>query len=273
MLAELFVNYRRSDSAWAAGRIGDRLSAALGSDSVFLDTITIEPGVDFVEAIGDHIEECNVLLSVIGDNWIEILQSRQTQANDFVRIEIAQALARGVRIVPVVVDNAQIPSESDLPEDLKSLARLNAVRITSDSFDADIAHFLQFLSTFLGRATTIDVEPSGAVTTDKPEPRSDIGLTHRTEFWKIGKDGKPRHRIFVSIVAPTNALNEIAKVTYQLHPTFKNPVREIIDSRNNFELRTNGWGEFTIGASVHFKHSAEPVHLRHKITFDSDRAG
>jgi hypothetical protein len=271
-MADIFINYRRRDTAWPAGRIGDRLRETFGDDRVFQDTITIEPGVDFVEAIGDHVEECRVLLSLIGPHWMSELQSRLVESNDFVRIEIEQALARGIRVIPIIVDDAKIPNMSDLPEQLESFSRLNAVRIEADSFDADMEHFTSFLRRFLMREEEADTKPKVQSALSRPPvsvspPK--LMLAHRTEFWKKGADGRPRYRIFVAIDASAEDIQRISKVTYKLHPTFKNPIREVIDRRNNFELRTNGWGEFEIGATVEFTDDSSPLHLRHWIGFSS----
>ena len=269
-MADIFINYRRKDAAWAAGRVGDRLRIKFGDEAVFLDTITIEPGVDFVEAIGDHVEDCRVLLSLIGPIWGDELRLRLSQANDFVRIEIAQALKRGIRVIPIIIDDSSIPTARELPEDLESLSRLNAVRIEADSFDSDMSNLVGFLESFLARKNEVDEseKPSAASTSFAQEKQIEVNLTHRTEFWKNGQDGRPRHRIFVSLNAPADTLSRVSKVTYRLHPTFKNPVREIIDPRNNFELRTNGWGEFEIGADVYFTDRTQPVRLKHRVTFN-----
>jgi len=94
-----------------------------------------------------------------------------------------------------------------------------------------------------------------------------VSLTHRTSFWKM-KNGRPYYRIFVNTHAQTEEIkNLIAKVVYQLHPTFKNPIRAIISSDDDFLLKTNGWGEFIIKAEVHFSSEHPPVKLNRYIDF------
>ena len=269
-MTDVFINYRRRDTGWVAGRVGDRLRAALGDEAVFLDTLAIEPGVDFVEAIGDHVESCRVLLSLIGPEWTTELNSRSEESNDFVRIEISQALARGVRVVPVLIDDTNMPAQDDLPTELQSLSRLNAVRLSSGSFDTEMSQLVGFLKSHLQMdASSRDPDPEDNIHENTDcSSQPDIGLKHRTEFWKMGKSNKPLYRIFVSLSASHSDIAKVSKVIYKLHPSFRNPVREIIDSRNNFELRTNGWGEFEVTASVYFNDATEPATLRHYITFD-----
>ena len=51
----IFISYRREDTAGYAGRVSDRLSQRFGSEKIFIDVDTIEPGEDFVEAIESKV--------------------------------------------------------------------------------------------------------------------------------------------------------------------------------------------------------------------------
>ena len=151
-MADIFVSYRRDDSQWSAGRINDRLANEFGRSRVFFDTVTIEPGEDFVEVLGEKVGGCRVLLAVIGPRWLELLEARLGDANDFVRIEIAEALRRGVRVVPVLIDGAGPPPEARLPDDLKPLARRNAIWVRAQTFEPDVGALVGFLQRHLGGA-------------------------------------------------------------------------------------------------------------------------
>lgn len=109
----MFISYRRVDAAGHTGRLFDRLAAHFGKDAVFMDVEGIEAGVDFVDVIGEAVGSCAVLLAVMGRNWLSSLdeQGRQRLADpqDFIRLEIGNALARKVRVVPVLVEGAQMP--------------------------------------------------------------------------------------------------------------------------------------------------------------------
>jgi TIR domain len=127
MSGKVFVNYRRDDSSASAGRLYDRLAARFPKNQIFIDVDNLDPGVDFVEAIEQSVGSCDVLIAVIGKGWLTSRdqegQRRLDNPDDFVRIEIATALKRNVRVIPVLVDGALMPRPSDLPEDLKSLHR------------------------------------------------------------------------------------------------------------------------------------------------------
>jgi hypothetical protein len=148
-MADIFVCYRREDAQWSAGRINDSLVQAFGHRHVFFDTVTIRPGDDFVEVLGRMVGSCRVLLAVIGPNWLDILDRRLADDNDFVRIEIAEALRRNVCVVPVLIDGARPPPAERLPAEIEALNRRQAVPVRADTFHADVNGLIQFLKEFL----------------------------------------------------------------------------------------------------------------------------
>jgi hypothetical protein len=82
-----------------------------------------------------------VLIAVIGKHWListdEKRRRRLGNPNDFVRLEIATALKRNIRVIPVLVDGASMPPSGQLPEDLKPLALRNALNVSHERFRAD----------------------------------------------------------------------------------------------------------------------------------------
>jgi transcription initiation factor IIF auxiliary subunit len=52
------------------------------------------------------------------------------------------------------------------------------------------------------------------------------------------------------IEGPARELDQVESVTYNLHPTFRNPVRKIDSRKNKFRLDTAGWGVFMLFATV-----------------------
>jgi len=141
MADTIFINYRREDSIGTAGRLHDRLAQTFGQKNIFMDVDSIPPGVDFVEDLNSQVAACDVVLVVIGPNWLdakdETGKRRLDNADDFVVIEIAAALARNIPVIPVLLDRARIPKASELPSPIKALARRNAVEILSTQFGRD----------------------------------------------------------------------------------------------------------------------------------------
>jgi glycerophosphoryl diester phosphodiesterase len=136
----VFISYRRQETAWPARQLYDVLVAELGADRVFKDVDNIEPGDDFVERIQSAVGSCEVLLALIGPQWLTVTDARGARriddAEDFVRIEVETALNRDdVRVIPILVDNAKMPTPQELPEGLAALTRRQAVEINPVNFD------------------------------------------------------------------------------------------------------------------------------------------
>ena len=137
----IFISYRRGDGGGSAGRLYDRLEQVFGSNRLFFDVDHIPIGADFVELLQQKVDECDVLLAVIGRRWIDARDEsgglRLENHEDFVRIEVARGLSAGKHVVPVLVDGAAMPRADQLPDELKPLARRNAARLSHESFKAD----------------------------------------------------------------------------------------------------------------------------------------
>jgi hypothetical protein len=159
----VFLSYRRDDTRHIAGRIADRLAVRIGAHQVFMDVDTIEPGVDFTVALVQAVEACDVLLALIGPGWISDVERRHSR-NDFVLLEIGTALTRGIRVVPVLVDGAAMPTEEALPPAIRNLTRRNAVRLDHETFRSDVERLL----TAVEKALQPDRATSGAPTNRFP---------------------------------------------------------------------------------------------------------
>ena len=149
MAGKIFINYRRGDDPGNTGRLFDRLQDAFSREQLFIDIDNIGPGLDFTQVLNERVAECDVVLAVIGKNWIDVRDStgvrRLDDPDDFVRIELASALGQGKRVIPVLVGEAQMPRPDELPEAIRSLARRNAVRLTHERFHADMQGLIKAL--------------------------------------------------------------------------------------------------------------------------------
>jgi tetratricopeptide (TPR) repeat protein len=141
MAGKIFINYRRDDSISTAGRLHDRLAQTFGRKNLFMDVDHIPAGVDFVDYLHSQVAACDVFLAVIGPNWLNAKDDdgrrRFDNPDDFVSIEIAAALARKIRVIPVLVDGARTPKADELPDSVKPLVRRNAVEVRNTHFGRD----------------------------------------------------------------------------------------------------------------------------------------
>lgn len=148
----IFISYREKDSAGEAGRLVDSLKEHFEDDQIFMDIDKIEPGVDFSDAISHSLECCDVMLAIIGPRWMGDTKqiSRIKNDGDWVRLEIATALARNIRVVPVLVDGAELPTAEELPDDLQPLLKRQAYEISNKRWRYDTDQLIEFLEKNVG---------------------------------------------------------------------------------------------------------------------------
>ena len=90
-----------------------------------------------------RLGECDVLIAGIGKSWLTdaTVSGRPLLDDplDYVRLEIETALYRRMRVIPVLVDGAHMPSASDLPLVLKPLSQRQGLSITHSNFRSDVS--------------------------------------------------------------------------------------------------------------------------------------
>ena len=149
-MSGVFISYRREDSSGYAGRLFDILSTRFGRENTYMDLDSIMGGDNFETVIEEKISQCDVLLAVIGERWLtstgENGSRRLDMTGDFVRLEIAKALERGVRVIPVLVGGATMPHQDDLPNDLRPLSFHQAMDLRDAHFHADAEQLMDELN-------------------------------------------------------------------------------------------------------------------------------
>ncbi len=135
---QIFICYRRDDTGAYAGRLNDALCNDFGEDNVFFDRGGgIDAGDDWKQVIDERLESCAALIVMIGTNW---RPARLADPEDIVRREISSALERDVRIIPVLVNDATLPSAAVLPGELKSFLGRQMMEMTDRHWRADYEH-------------------------------------------------------------------------------------------------------------------------------------
>lgn len=153
-MPKIFISYRRNDTSPMAGRIYDRLSEVFGSENVFKDTYSIQHGDDFWEVIQDAVNQCDVLLVLIGDAWASVEKAGQPRLHDpedFVRLEVEAGLTGKARVIPVLIENTVMPSIAELPDSLHKIPRLDAARVR---YDPDFENDVNKLALSIGKNRT-----------------------------------------------------------------------------------------------------------------------
>ncbi|HSV66146.1 MAG TPA: toll/interleukin-1 receptor domain-containing protein [Mycobacteriales bacterium] len=142
-MAAIFVSYRNDDDPYAAAHIHAGLCRHFGANQVFRDCVSMSPGTVYPQAIRDALAHCQVLVAVIGRRWLSAADAagrrRIDDPRDWVRIELATALRRQIRIVPVLLDGAAPPASDELPGEVRGLALVQVARVGQRSLDVDLA--------------------------------------------------------------------------------------------------------------------------------------
>jgi hypothetical protein len=195
-MAGIFISYRRSDSAGYAGRLVDDLAQQFDRDALFRDIEAIEPGVDFVDALEKAVALCSVMLVMIGPNWARAStadgQRRLHQPGDVVRMEIEAALARDIRVIPVLVGDAPMPSAADLPDSMAGLLRRHAYEISDQRWQYDVTRLLEILLRVPGVAALRSQPPPPPVMAQATTAGDRLAMGKRTPTraravaWLIG---------------------------------------------------------------------------------------
>src|SRR4051812_32883655 len=158
----IFISYGRDETEGYAGRLFQDLCERFGKDSVFMDVAGIEPGRDFRRVVERQVASCGVLLALIGKTWVSITDAqgkrRVDDPYDFVRLEVASALKRDIPVIPVLVQQADMPRAEQLPDDLRDLAYRNNVELTHARWASDV----QVLVTALAPYVDASEPPAGA---------------------------------------------------------------------------------------------------------------
>lgn len=146
----VFINYRGEDSHSYGALLYTELARKFGEDRVFLDCESIPAGADFVEELLGRVQSARVLLAVIGPRWLTATdppgQRRIDNPADWIRRELAEAFAAGVRVIPVLTEQVKIPAEADLPADIAALSRCQYRRLRHHDATTDLARIVTDLT-------------------------------------------------------------------------------------------------------------------------------
>ena len=162
MARRIFISYRRGDAPEGTRRLYQLLVHSFGPEKIFIDREQIEGGDTYSRILNEEVSFCQVFLAVIGPNWLKLgrwrRRRRADHETDWVRKEIERALARGVPVIPVLVDGASMPLAKDLPDGLKELAEQQWLQLPETTADLDARNFVQVIRNKLSLPRIADIE-------------------------------------------------------------------------------------------------------------------
>jgi formylglycine-generating enzyme required for sulfatase activity len=197
----IFISYRRGDSEGQARALSLELATYIGDKAVFMDVDSIALGRDFRQSLHDSLESCDAFLALIGPSWLDSKDAagkrRLDDPTDFVRQEIATALKRNIPVTPVLLQDAQMPAEQSLPDDLKDLAFRNGFELSHTRWRSDVREMVQRLglgSAAAARAEARAASPAKPIALDQPPAiRSGAPPERQHEV-----PGMPRERLWLT---------------------------------------------------------------------------
>ncbi len=152
---KIFISYRREDTSGESGRLKDKLEQVFGHENIFYDVETLEAGLNFDQSIAKALSESKVLLAMIGPHWLKVADSKGTirllKEDDWVRKEISEAIKRNLRVIPILVNGADMPNQDELPDDLKELTLKHAQELSSSRWNYDVGELTKVLEKIIAK--------------------------------------------------------------------------------------------------------------------------
>lgn len=180
----IFISFRKIDNRWLRDRAYQALAEAFGPAEIFKSGESIPAGADFGAILRRQAAECRLMLVLIGTAWSDARDAGGgrllDRRDDWVRVEIATALAAGNRVVPVLLgDAAMLPAPVALPDDIAELAQLQFLRIPETHVDEGLRRFVGVVSSLLpDLAAAVPASSGSAPQPQQPLPAGTV--TQRT---------------------------------------------------------------------------------------------
>lgn len=147
----VFINYRKAEAAGWARLLYDRLAAEFGAENVFLDQVTLQPGVRWLQGLRSRSSGSAAFVALIGPQWAATLGKRaEAGEEDFVRSEIETALEKGSQVrevFPALIEGAKTPHKDDLRYvgSVQPLLNRQQTELRPASWDADVQVLIERL--------------------------------------------------------------------------------------------------------------------------------
>jgi hypothetical protein len=142
MAGKIFINYRRGMSLKDAKHLHAYLSKHFSARRLFIDLKGLDGGQNWLIALQNQVAASGLMLALIGPGWLDLRdekgERRLDDRNDFVRFEISEAIRRGVPIIPILIDGAEMPPAEQLPVDMKLLTYMQGMPLRTEDFELHV---------------------------------------------------------------------------------------------------------------------------------------
>jgi hypothetical protein len=222
----VFISYRRGETSGQARALHDRLAQRFGTERVFMDVDSIDPGADFVQKIEEAIGSSGVALVLIGRDWLARRPDEKLldDPTDFVRLETDTALRSGVPVIPILVERAPMPEPEELPESLRPLTRRNALELENQRWEYDVSRLV--------RAVEHLIDPEGEIGNDAHSVKNADDDRHEGREHKNGLRSRLSTRNVIGAIGIV-ALAVVLVVVFALpkpHPPVPRPKPQVLSA-------------------------------------------
>jgi hypothetical protein len=204
---KVFISYRRDDSGDATSKLASLLQSSFGEDRVFLDSESIAGGERFHERIQEELVRAQVVLAIIGPNWLISAdrwgRRRIDDSKDWVHRELTTALSTsGTTVIPVILEGGSVPPTEALPPQIAQLSLQNAMHVRQTHFRRDVSKIARRLHE-LGVSPSVSHGPESDTLGDlegaptEPLTTSD-GVSAYVELLKTRLEKLQKERSFIS---------------------------------------------------------------------------
>jgi hypothetical protein len=186
---QVFISYRRSDAQAAARQLAEALKLRFGPENVFFDTRDIAAGIEWRSETIGRVRASDVLLAIVGSHWAAAVDARARRSlldradEDVVRLEIETAFAHGAIVIPVLVDDAEMPAREALPRPFRPLAEVQAQILRHASWDRDVETLADALARLAARPQPGDSPREPPAIPPGPRGRSDAARVASYIAW------------------------------------------------------------------------------------------
>jgi len=193
----VFVSYQRADTLFAAHAIGYAMRGA--AHEAFIDTGSIGGGDLYPQVISNAVSNTNLMLALIGPSFDF---ARLHEPTSVVAYEWRRAQFHGIAVVPVLVDGGRIPSDAELPAELRWFTKRNAYSLRRVSFSDDVSALIDAIPVLAAlprraaRVLWVDDLPSN------------------NEFER--NTLRPHGIVFDNVVSTAEAVDQLANESYDL---------------------------------------------------------
>jgi SIR2-like domain/TIR domain len=182
---QVFISYRRSDAQSAARQLAEALKSRFGPDHVFFDTHDIVAGAEWRSSTVQRVQGSDVVLAIVGPHWAAMADERAHRSardhmdEDLVRVEIESAFKHGAMVIPVLVDDAQMPARESLPRPFRPLADVQAQTLHHTSWERDVEALAEALQHLAAQRQPLEAPPVPGGGEPEGRPDGDAGRVAR----------------------------------------------------------------------------------------------